>query len=71
MSWKLTEAGKTALRDIKKGKLKVSWPQQRCLEDVRDHGDPWRRIFGGAAHGGMFKTMNFLQHKKKWIRWEL
>ena len=67
MSWKLTEAGKKALRDIKKGKLKVSWPQERSLEDVQRHGDPWMRVFGGAAHGGMSSVMRVLHLKKNWI----
>ena len=70
MTWKLTDAGKKALRDAKNGSLRLSWPQQRTLEGVRDHGDPWARVHGGAEHGGMFKVMNFLQHKMKWIEWE-
>jgi hypothetical protein len=69
MTWKLTEAGKKALRDEKNGKLKMSDRQRCCLEDVRDHGDPWMRVHGGAAHGGMFKVMNVLEHKQKWIVW--
>lgn len=45
---------------------KLSPAQLRSLEDVRDHGDPWARVFSQSAFGGMNGVMRVLT-RNKWI----
>ncbi len=60
MSWRLTPAGEEALRG------KLSAPQRRALEDVRDHYDPAYRCVGRSMFGGLTAVMPVL-NRNKWI----
>ncbi len=60
MSWRLTPAGEEALCG------KLSAPQRRALEDVRDHYDPAYRCVGRSMFGGLTAVMLVL-NRNKWI----
>ena len=38
--------------------------QLQALEDIRDHGDPWRRVRGQAQHGGWHGVMKVIARKR-------
>lgn len=49
-------------------KPKISAPQMQALEDVRDHGDPWRRVRGQSQHGGWSSVMRVIEYKRGWVK---
>jgi len=49
---------------VKKLGKPLSNAQTRMLGSVRLYGDPWARVFGGAAHGGAISTLKVLLDAK-------
>ncbi len=47
-----------------KPKPKMTDAQFSVLEDIARFGDPWRRVSGSAAHGGMHRTMVVIQRNE-------
>jgi hypothetical protein len=58
VSWKITEAGLQALEG------RLSTPQRRVLEDIRDDGDPARRCRGRSMFGGLTAVLPVILRNK-------
>jgi hypothetical protein len=58
MSWQLTDAGRRALAG------KLSAPQRRVLEDIRDSGNPEARTYGMSMHGGLIAVLHVVRRNK-------
>jgi hypothetical protein len=64
--------------ELRPGRMmdRPSSPQLQALQDTRDHHDPWCRVRGMSQHGGWYRVMLVLEHRRKWVRyvrqrWEL
>lgn len=49
---------------------RISASQRQALEDIERYGDPWARVVGQSQHGGWYRVMLVIVHRRMWARYD-